>query len=263
VNVAAVAEAYSRTGAAWDRGPHRVYRRLAEVLVGRVPGGVAARDVLDVGAGTGAAGRAALAHGARRVFALDISDGQLRAVGEHRPPAVVADARRLPYGDASLDVWLAAFSLNHVPDPTRALGEAARVLRSGGGLAASAYALDDTHPAKQAVEQACTDAGWRPPDWYLAVQREAIPLLATADRALAVAAPVLTDVRAESIQVPLPELSATDLVAWRMGMAQFAPFLATLDDHRRQDVAEAALGLLPDDVPPLVRSIVVLTWRKP
>jgi hypothetical protein len=46
-------------------------------------------------------------------------------------------------------------------------------------------------------------------------------------------------------------------------MAQFAPFLATLDDHRRQDVAEAALRLLPDDVPPLVRSIVVLTWRKP
>jgi hypothetical protein len=51
---ASLADAYSRTGGAWEQGPGRIYRRLSEVLVACLPGGVAGRHVLDLGAGTGA-----------------------------------------------------------------------------------------------------------------------------------------------------------------------------------------------------------------
>jgi hypothetical protein len=48
-----------------------------------------------------------------------------------------------------------------------------------------------------------------------------------------------------------------ELVAWRMGMAQVAPFLATLDLAGRRRVAARARELLGDAPPPLRRSLVV------
>jgi len=68
VSDGSLADAYSRTGAAWDAGPGRIYDRLSEELVARLPAG-ATGDVLDLGAGTGAASRAAAAAGARCPYA--------------------------------------------------------------------------------------------------------------------------------------------------------------------------------------------------
>ena len=98
-----LADAYSRTGAAWEHGPGRIYRRLSDVLVARVPGGVAGRDVLDLGAGTGAAGRAALAAGAARVVEVDFAIGLL-AVGacrRGRPPSSATFVRSASATNAS------------------------------------------------------------------------------------------------------------------------------------------------------------------
>lgn len=56
---AGLREAYDAAAPAWTHGAERVYLPLAQALVGQVE--VAGRRVLDLGAGTGVAGRAALA----------------------------------------------------------------------------------------------------------------------------------------------------------------------------------------------------------
>ncbi|MDQ4069693.1 MAG: methyltransferase domain-containing protein, partial [Actinomycetota bacterium] len=134
------AAAYSATGGRWQRGPGRVYDRLAHVLVGRSPVTVHGTSALDVGAGTGAATRALLAAGAARVVAVDTAIGMLAHDAASRPPAVVADALALPFPPASFGLTVAAFSLNHLADPAAGLAEAARVTRPGGAVVASAYA---------------------------------------------------------------------------------------------------------------------------
>jgi SAM-dependent methyltransferase len=55
--------------------------------------------------------------------------------GVPSPPALAAaDAQALPLTDASLDVVMMMHMLYHVPDPARAVAEAARVLRPDGKL---------------------------------------------------------------------------------------------------------------------------------
>ncbi|HVE45682.1 MAG TPA: methyltransferase domain-containing protein [Acidimicrobiales bacterium] len=92
----AVAAAYDRTGAVWQAGPGLIYDRLAEVTLDRGAVDLAGSRVLDLGAGTGAGGRAAQARGAE-VFSLDAAFGMLAAGASHRPPAVVGDALGLPF----------------------------------------------------------------------------------------------------------------------------------------------------------------------
>lgn len=257
-----VRAAYDATGGAWQSGPGRIYDRLAQVLVARCPGGVTGGRVLDLGAGTGAATRAALAAGAGDVVSSDLAIGMLAHDAAHRPPAVAGDATALPFAAGTFDAVVAAFSLNHLPDPRAGLLESARVLRPRGGLVASAYAEDDTHPAKAAVEEASRSFGWAPAPWIDAVRRDAVPRLATVDRAQAVAS-VLPGARIDAVREPFPELSPVDLVEWRLGMAQAAPFVAALPPADRDALVRASLDRLGDDPPTLVRSFIVVAWSKP
>jgi ubiquinone/menaquinone biosynthesis C-methylase UbiE len=253
------AAAYSATGAAWQRGPARIYDRLAEVVVAALPVKVDGASALDLGAGTGAATRALLAAGAARVVAVDAAVGMLAHDAGRRPPAAAGDALALPFAESAFDVAVAAFSLNHLTDPAAGLREAARVTRPGGGLAVSAYAADDDHPVKHAVQAALAARGWAPAPWYQALQVEAAPKLATAEAARSAAEAAGLDADVELTRVPFPDLDAPALVAWRLGLAQHAPFVATLPtDADRTAVAEDAAARLGDSWPPLERSIVIL-----
>jgi SAM-dependent methyltransferase len=253
--MSSVGDAYSRTGAAWQRGPARVYDRLADELVACAPGAVDGRLALDLGAGTGAATRALLARGAR-VVAADVALGMLQA-RVPRTPAVVGDAVALPLRARGVDLVVAAFSLNHLPDPVVGLREAERIVQRGGVLLGSAYAHDDTHPAKNATERAAAGLGWTVPDWYTEMRERAVPQLATAERAeAALHAAGFDVVLAEHRRVPFPELDAHDLVEWRLGMAQLAPFAAALSDEQRASLVAEAVAELRD-APPLVRSVVL------
>jgi len=255
--------AYSVTGGAWQLGPGRIYDRLAAVLVARSPASLLGRRVLDVGAGTGAASRAALDAGAASVVAIDAAVGMLAHQSTARPAAVAADALALPFPDASFDAALAAFSLNHLTDPAGGLREMSRVTRPGAPLVAGSYAADDDHPVKAAVQAALEARGWAPEPWYLTVKTDAVPLLSTIRRAQAVAAAAGLDAVCERVRVAFPELDARDLVAWRLGMAQHAPFVARLSPDDRERVEADAMARLGDPPRPLVRSILVLRAVKP
>ena len=259
-----VAAAYDATGQAWADGPVRVYGRIASMLCDRLPIELAGARVLDVGAGTGAATARAIDRGAS-VVGLDLAPGMLAARAAGSGPGVAADARVLPFVHGSFDGVLAAFSLNHLPDPATGLAEARRVLRRGGGLAACVYAEDgNDHPVKAAVEAAAAAAGWASPSWYEELRQRAVPELATPGRAVRVAARAgLGGAEAVVVHVSHPHLTADDLVAWRLGMAQHASFLAALPSTERSALVRRARDRLGDSCPMLVSRVVVLTWRRP
>lgn len=253
----AIAQAYSATGAAWQRGPGRIYDRLATSLLTSSPVPLAGRTVLDLGAGTGAATRAIWAAGGVPI-AADVAIGMLQAIGPSRPASAVADAGALPFGDDTLDGVVAAFSLNHLPDPRRALREAARVTRAGGPLLVSAYAGDDHHPVKDAVNAAAAELGWRAEAWVDELRAASMPVLASvegAERVVGDAGISAADVR--RVDVAFPDLDVDDLVAWRTGMAQMAPFVAGLTAAQRHRLRARAVELL-GVAPPLVRRVVVI-----
>jgi len=253
-------DAYSATGAAWRDGPERVYERLADVLVAASPVSLDGERVADVGAGAGATSRAIQRAGGHPI-GLDLAEGMLRVDRHQRPPAVVADARRLPLASGSCAAVVAAFCLNHIPDPEQAITDAARAVGPGGVVLVSAYAEGDTHPVKAAVDAAVTELGWTADPWIGEIRAQSIPALATAERARAVAGRAGLDATAEEVAVPFPDLGPADLVAWRLGMAQVAPFFASLPQGARRRVETRALHLLGPHAQPLVRRIVILTVR--
>lgn len=257
-----VADAYSASGRAWESGPARVYDRLAEILVDRSPLPLTGGRVVDIGAGTGAATRAALAAGAGGVVAVDAAFGMAAHQAHARPPAVVADALALPMAASSFDAAIAAFSLNHLREPVIGLREMARVTRPGGAVLASVYAADDTHPVKGAVEAALRSRGWVPEPWYLSLVTEVVPLLATPEAFVEAGRTAGFDATVDVARVPFPEMDGRDLVAWRLGLAQNAPFVAGLGRDARDAVEREALDRL-GDAPPLERSILVLTAISP
>jgi ubiquinone/menaquinone biosynthesis C-methylase UbiE len=250
-------QAYDRAAVAWEQGPAQlVYDHLAGVLVARSPVPLSGRVVLDIGAGTGAAGRHIDAAGGRTV-AVDLSFGMLRANPAGQGLAVVTQATQLAIAVGSVDGAVASFSFNHLPDPAAGLREADRSCRPSSPILVSAYAADDHHPVKDAVEQALVEAGWAAERWFDQLRRAALPLLATPDGMADAARQAGLDGRVEQLQVEIPGLSANDLVAWRLGLAQAAPFLAGLDPETRHAVYRRARRLLGDHPPPLRRSIVV------
>jgi ArsR family transcriptional regulator len=74
-----------------------------------------------------------------RVIAVDGSAAMLQAAKKRLRAAANVDLRRgeleaLPIEDGSVDAATMMLVLHHVPDPARALAEAARVLKPGGAL---------------------------------------------------------------------------------------------------------------------------------
>jgi ubiquinone/menaquinone biosynthesis C-methylase UbiE len=253
--------AYDAAADDWAAGPEQMYGPLAEALVDVAAATVpfAGCVVLDLGAGTGVAGRAALAAGARRVVSADLAAGMLRHCGAALHP-VVADAEALPFLAGSFDVVLAAFSLSHLPSVAAGLAEIRRVGRLA---AASSFAAGWTHPAKTAVDEVLRASGYAPPAWYATLKDENEPQ--TADQrqmADLAAAAGFTDVRLTAVTVPTTIRTPAQLASWRLGMAHVAPFVRALDPNRRAVLYAAAEQAVADAAcEPVTVPILVLTAR--
>lgn len=109
------------------------------------------RRVLEVGAGAAQCSRWLASRGVE-VVATDVSGGmlatgaRLNAATGVAVPLVQADARRLPFADASFDVAFTSFgAIPFVPDAATIHREAARVLRPGGS-----WVFSVTHPSRWA-----------------------------------------------------------------------------------------------------------------
>jgi SAM-dependent methyltransferase len=85
-----------------------------------------ASPVLDAGCGTGHSYHLLEP---RETVGVDVAPAAL--AGQQRR-TIVADIRELPLPDASFASFLSVQSIEHVPDPERALAEARRVLEPGG-----------------------------------------------------------------------------------------------------------------------------------
>lgn len=251
----AIGSAYDLSAAAWRSGPAVLYARLAGALLDEAGLPLAGATVLDAGAGTGVAGLQAAARGAASVVAVDLATRILPG-----PPALAVggDLLRLPFRDGSFDVAVAAFSLGHAPDPVQALVELRRVAR---GLAASAFPVGWTHPAKDAVERALVERGYRPPAWYVAFKDGAEARVGNAERLLDLAtAAGHPSAGVSRIEVDGGLTTPAAMVAWRLGMAHIAPFVAALSSEVLTEIraeAEAALA----DAPPVVVPMLVLSAR--
>jgi hypothetical protein len=89
------------------------------------------------------------------------------------------------------------------------------------------------------------------------MRAQAVPRLATVERAQAALFEAGLRGEARALRIAFPELGPEQLLAWRFGMAQTAPFVATLTADTRAAMLRRARRLL-GDAPPLVRSIIVV-----
>lgn len=256
---------YDTVAAAWLAGAEPAYRRFAAAMVASSPDPLQGKQVLDIGAGTGATSRALLAVGALPC-AFDESVAMLRTALGVLPEltTVAGDALRLPFGDGAWDAAVSGFCINHLTEPPRLLAEAGRVVRPGGVVLASTFEEGEDHPVKAAVESVLLEAGWEPSAWHQRFRCCTSGRTATPDRLAAVAkAAGLADVRVVRESVDSGLRTPAELVGWRLGMAESAHFLEALDAHRREAVTQAAIHALGPDPEPLRRPVLVLVARSP
>jgi ubiquinone/menaquinone biosynthesis C-methylase UbiE len=229
--------AYDAAADAWADSAAPVYAQFAAAMVEQSPVSLDGATVLDVGAGTAVACDAALAAGARRAVATDIAEQMLR---RRHPPteAVVADAARLPFADDRFDLVMGGFCLGHLPDPGAALAEWRRV---GSATLATAFAPGPSHPAKAAVDAAMEGIGFVAPPWYQHLKNDTEPIVEDTEtfETLAVAAGH-QNVSITRLTVDTGLRTPAEIVAWRLGMAQLAPFVASLPQARREEARQAA-----------------------
>jgi ubiquinone/menaquinone biosynthesis C-methylase UbiE len=117
-------------GAAWRSSSATIARELLAQRLGR--------DVLEIGAGSGAvAERLLLKNPELAITAMDIDPHMTAAAADRLLPypnasARTADATAMPFADNSFDSVVSCLMLHHIIDWERAIAEAARVLRHGG-----------------------------------------------------------------------------------------------------------------------------------
>ncbi|HKQ85319.1 MAG TPA: class I SAM-dependent methyltransferase [Candidatus Acidoferrales bacterium] len=132
-----VREQFTKTAQVF--GDYAVAARGTEAAkLGEMVGAGKSESAIDIacGAGTLALRFARLA---RWVCGIDLTPAIL-ARAKHTAAAeglfnldfALADAHRLPFADASLDIAVTSYALHHMPDAPRAIAEMARVVRRGG-----------------------------------------------------------------------------------------------------------------------------------
>ena len=151
-----MAERYDRVAAGYAQwwGPVLAPRALALLDWIDLVVAAGARKLIDIGTGTGTLGIAAVKRWPTvEVLGIDVSSSMAAAAEAEadryttpteraRYSTRVAPADALPFPDGSFDAAISSFVFQLVPNRSRALREARRVLRSGGTLAYVTWLLD-------------------------------------------------------------------------------------------------------------------------
>lgn len=142
-----IAEVYDRWAEVYDTDINRT-RDLAAAVLRQRDFGLADRDVIEIGCGTGW-NTQWLAERGKSVLALDFSTEMLRhaqaRVRSSHVRFVQHDVRSAwPLAEASVDLVVATLVLEHTEHLDSLFAESARVLRSGGELF-----LCELHPMRQ------------------------------------------------------------------------------------------------------------------
>jgi glycosyltransferase involved in cell wall biosynthesis/protein-L-isoaspartate O-methyltransferase len=130
-----VATAYDAWHRAADVGEDPIDAPWHTMAIPQLPPLDGAR-VLEIGCGRGGFSKYLAERGADLV-AADFSDAAVAITDRMLAPypnaeAVVADIEALPYETGSFDAVVSLDTIEHVPDPTRAVAELVRVLKPGG-----------------------------------------------------------------------------------------------------------------------------------
>ena len=139
-----------------------VIRPISERLLGQLPL-AAAKDVIDVGTGTGAL-LPSIQKAAPRatIVGVDNSEGMLRlARRRHGGPLRLMDAQELALPDNQFDVAISAFVLFRLPSPERCLSEVNRVLKRGGAIGTATWAAQHVATATKIWDEELEAAGAR------------------------------------------------------------------------------------------------------
>ncbi len=120
----------------WFVGRHRLVEALLRARYGAPGVGADARQILDIGCGTGAMSARLARWG--RVVSADFSPLALQFSRRRGLSRLVgADAMRLPFASESFDTLVAMDMLEHLPNDRAALCEFHRVLKPGGIVVAT------------------------------------------------------------------------------------------------------------------------------
>jgi SAM-dependent methyltransferase len=155
-----LAAEYSAIAVAYSRLWVPVIRPMALPMLEMLPL-AQARDILDLGAGTGELledlSRCA-PHA--RIVGVDRSEGMLRVARARGARFLAAmDAQRLGFAPAAFDVAVCVFMLFHLSDPLAGLRELRRVLRPGAVIGAVTWGDDPGAPGLAIWREALDAAG--------------------------------------------------------------------------------------------------------
>ena len=114
---------------------------------------------------------------------------------------------------------------------------------------------------KHVVDVALGEWGWQVPSWYLRMKQVMAAWGTVTDATATVERGGMEPDSVERLELSFPELAPDALVRWRLGMAQSAAFVETLDDQQRRAVARRAVELLGPDPDVLVRRVIFIVAR--
>jgi malonyl-CoA O-methyltransferase len=131
-----VADAYNRWSTNYDTYDNSMVL-MASRVVADVSRGVAGRDVMEFGCGTGRNLADLKRAGARRLAGFDLSEGML-AQARARDPTFELHCQDMtapaPFAGGSFDLVLFSLTLEHVADMAGPMAEARRLVRPGGTI---------------------------------------------------------------------------------------------------------------------------------
>ena len=243
------AEAYQqRLDEIMARGEARGRLRVIELAAAR-PG----MRILDLACGPGTLSRllAEKVAPAGEVVGVDLAPGMIElasAAEIENAEFVVMDIEALGFGDATFDGAVCGHGLQFVPDLGRALREARRVLKPGGGLAASVPVSTQQEPAWNLLYTVLDR--WLPP--RTAVVDQAPTREVVADQRLLGRAALDAGFSSANVEVIEEEVewqSAEQLVSMFMGWWDCASRLESLDLERREAMKKDAIATLQREHP--------------